>query len=309
MDAFTTVNNQNSGVNNETTELIRASASDNTLKAYRHAIAKLEVWLDNRILDDALLAQYLTQLHTNGKSPSSIAQVVAAVRWKFKNVNRNDVVGAITAKTLAGIRRDGRSRGRGQVKGLTWEDVEKVCACAESTKTVTGLRDSAMIRLMSDCLLRISEVVAVNVEDVDRVLTIKSSKTNQEGNSETLYIGDATLNVIRRYMKKGGIHNGALFRGMRRGDRVKDSRLTVNPAREAIKQRAKQAGVKGFVSGHSLRVGSAVSLAKAGASVVDMQTAGRWKDSKMPAHYARAEIAERGAIARFKYGKCKSSEK
>ena len=39
-------------------------------------------------------------------------------------------------------------------------------------------------------------------------------------------------------------------------------------------------------------VGSAVSLAQAGATVVDM-----------PAHYARAELAERGAIARFKYGK------
>ena len=43
-----------------------------------------------------------------------------------------------------------------------------------------------------------------------------------------------------------------------------------------------------------------VSLAQAGASVVDMQVAGRWKSSTMPAHYAKAELAERGAIARFK---------
>ena len=32
-----------------------------------------------------------------------------------------------------------------------------------------------------------------------------------------------------------------------------------------------------FISNHSLRVGSAVSLAQAGASVVGMQVAGRWK--------------------------------
>ena len=44
-------------------------------------------------------------------------------------------------------------------------------------------------------------------------------------------------------------------------------------------------------------------LAQAGASVVDMQVAGRWKSSEMPAHYAKAELAERGAIARFKDGK------
>ena len=42
-------------------------------------------------------------------------------------------------------------------------------------------------------------------------------------------------------------------------------------------------------------VGSAVSLAQAGATVVDMQVAGRWKSSQMPAHYAKAELAERGA--------------
>ncbi|MDE0041891.1 MAG: tyrosine-type recombinase/integrase, partial [Candidatus Poribacteria bacterium] len=247
--------------------------------------------------------QYLTQLHTNGKSPSSIAQVVAAVKWKTRSAAWNDIVGIITTKTLAGIRRDGRSRGRGQVKGLTWEDVEKVCACAESTKTLAGLRDSAMMRLMSDCLLRISETVAVDVEDTERVLTLWSSKTDQQGSGETLYIGDETLKVIRRYRIKGAIHSGALFRGIRRGDHITDSRLTANSAREAIKRRTKQAGIEGFISGHSLRVGTAISLAKTGATVVEMQTAGRWKDSKMPAHYARAELAERGVIARFKYGK------
>ena len=71
-------------------------------------------------------------------------------------------------------------------------------------------------------------------------------------------------------------------------------------ARRIIKKRAADAGVEGFISGHSLRVGSAVSLVQAGATVVDMQVAGRWKSSQMPAHYAKAELAERGAIARFK---------
>ena len=66
----------------------------------------------------------------------------------------------ITQATLAGIRRAGRDRGRGQVDGLIWQDVERVCIYAETEGTLIGLRDSAMIRLMSDCLLRISEVVA-----------------------------------------------------------------------------------------------------------------------------------------------------
>ena len=35
--------------------------------------------------------------------------------------------------------------------------------------------------------------------------------------------------------------------------------------------------------------------------VVEMQVAGRWKSPQMPAHYARGELVEQGAIARFKY--------
>ena len=56
-----------------------------------------------------------------------------------------------------------------------------------------------MINLMSDCLLCISEVVAVNVGDVKGgVLHIKSSKTDQKGKGEALYICESTRRVIKR---------------------------------------------------------------------------------------------------------------
>ena len=67
-----------------------------------------------------------------------------------------------------------------------------------------------MIRLMIDCLLRISEVVAVNVEDIDKVLTLRSSKTDQEGEGAALYVGVPTHKAIRRYRKAAGIGEGAL---------------------------------------------------------------------------------------------------
>ena len=37
-----------------------------------------------------------------------------------------------------------------------------------------------------------------------------------------------------------------------------DDRLTVRGARDAIQRWAAEAGIEGFISGHSLRVGSAV---------------------------------------------------
>ena len=62
-----------------------------------------------------------------------------------------------------------------------------------------------MIRLMSDCLLRIDEAVAVNVGDLkDKTLIVHSSKTDPEGIGEALYVTSDTRRIIKRYRKKGG---------------------------------------------------------------------------------------------------------
>ena len=295
-------------ISDETEELVKASTAPSTVETYRRAMQQLEFWLDGRSLSDNLLANYITRLYQDGKSPATISKIVAAVKWTAKHHGKRtkDFHFEITEKTLAGIRRKGKDRGRGQVDAMTWEEVEQVCALAETDNTVAGLRDSALIRLMSDCLLRISEAVAVNVEDVNGALTVHQSKTDQGTTGVTgvtLYIGAPTREAIRRYCEAGNITDGPLFQRIRRGDHVTGGRLTVDGVRKIIKHRAREAGLEGKISGHSLRVGSAVSLAQAGASVVNMQVAGRWKSPQMPAHYARAELAERGGIARFKYGK------
>ncbi len=289
----------------QTKTLIQSSIAENTKKAYQRALHTLDVWKPSDTpLSDSLLAAYLTKLHEEGKSPSTISQVVAAVKWQMKHQVDGNIPLPITNATLAGIRRDGKERGRGQVDGLIWQTVERVCIQAETEGTLAGLRDSAMIRLMSDCLLRISEVVDVNIEDIkEKTLMLKGSKTDQERRGESLYICEITRTILSRYREGGGIHSGALFRQIRRGDNIQENRLHPHSARRIIQKRATDAGVEGFISGHSLRVGSAMSLASAGASVVDMQVAGRWKSSQMPAHYAKAELAERGAIARFKDGR------
>ena len=202
----------------ETVSLIKASIAENTLKAYQRALHSLETWLSGRTLSDALLAAYITALHEAGKSPATIGQAVAAVKWQLKHQSQETVNFPITQATLAGIRREGKDRGRGQVGGLIWRDVEKVCIYAEAEGTLIGLRDSAMIRLMSDCLLRISEVVAVNVGDFKgSTLTLRSSKTDQEGAGEMLYVCENTRELLKQYRERAEISRGAVFRHIRRG--------------------------------------------------------------------------------------------
>ena len=292
-------------ISDETEELVNASLAPSTVETYRLAMQQLEKWLDGRVLNDNLLATYITGLYQDGKSPATISKIVAAVKWTTKNQGIK-ITFEITDKALAGIRRKGKGRGRGQVAGITWEEVERICAHAEAQRTVAGLRDSAMIRLMSDCLLRISETVAVDVEDVNSALRIRQSKADpgMAGIPDVrLYIGEPTQEAIKRYCEAADITDGPLFRWIRRSDNITDGRLTIDGVRKIIKRRAREAGIEGKISGHSLRIGSAISLAQAGASVVNMQVAGRWKSPQMPAHYARAELIEQGAIARFKYGK------
>ena len=295
-------------VSTETKELIQSSIADSTLERDRRLSEQIGAWLGGQALNDGLLATYITELHQQGKSPATIAQVVAAAKWLAKN-HGVEIVGEVASKTLAGIRREGKDRGKGQVDGVEREDMLRVVTLAEADKTIGGLRDAALIRLMSDCLLRISEAVAVNVEDFEEnSLTVQRSKTDQTGETATLYIGDKTKHLINRYLRKADITAGAVFvrfKTTKSGPQPTDQRLTDRAARYIIKHRAELAGVEGKVSGHSLRVGTAVSLSQAGAGISEMQDAGRWESQNMPGHYARVKEAEKGAVARYRYGKGK----
>ena len=139
-------------------------------------------------------------------------------------------------------------------------------------------------------------------------LQIQGSKTDQTGETATLHIGDKTKHLINRYLRKADITAGAVFvrfKTTKSGPQPTDQRLTDRAARDIIKHRAELAGVEGKVSGHSLRVGTAVSLSQAGAGISEMQDAGRWESQNMPGHYARVKEAEKGAVARYRYGKGK----
>ena len=194
-------------ISQETKDLIQSSIADSTLKRYQRLSKQIEAWLNGSMLTDALLAEYITELHTEGKSPSTIAQVVAAAKWLAKN-HGIEIVGEVTSKTLAGIRREGKERGKGQVDGVEREEMLRVVTLAEADKTIAGLRDAALIRLMSDCLLRISEAVAINVGDIQKsTLRIKSSpRPTRRVVGEVLFMSAVpTLKLIDRYCTRAEI--------------------------------------------------------------------------------------------------------
>ena len=284
--------------------LLQASIAPNTAKAYGDALRRLFEFLDGQPLTDDSLAGYLAHLHNRGLAPASVTVVVQAVRFWEKLDRRPSSVGPLTSRTLAGIRREGRNRGRGQVTGLTREVVNLMVHNAVSTNTLGGLRDAVLFRVMSDALLRIGEAVAIDCEHVTTEvdgsgrLILLQSKTDQEGIGASLFLTARTVDTIQLLRKEAGFTDGPLFRRMLKGDRMSDGRLTVDGARLVIKAAAEQVGIKG-VSGHSLRIGTAQELAQRGATLVELQNAGRWTDSQMPVHYTREQAAGKGAVARL----------
>ncbi len=190
--------------------------------------------------------------------------------------------------------------------GVRWEQADAAAAVAGSSGgSVRGLRDAALLVVMSDGLLRVSEAAALEAADLEaegpNTLTVHRSKTDQEGEGAVQYIGSPTVARVRAWLDAAEIAGGPMFQRLDKAGRPR-GRLSTVSVRAIIQRRATDAGIEGRVSGHSLRVGGAQSLATAGASVVEMQTAGRWQSPSMPGRYARGQLAARGAVARLRYG-------
>ena len=157
----------------ETASLIKASIAENTLKAYQRALWHLETWLSGRTLSDALLANYITTLHEEGKSPATIGQLVAAVKWQLKHQSQETLNFPITQATLAGIRRAGQGQ---RAWTGRWIDLARcgkglyLCRGGRHARRIARCRDDSIDERLSATY--ISEIVAVNVGDLkEKTLT------------------------------------------------------------------------------------------------------------------------------------------
>ena len=141
----------------ETESLINASVAENTRKAYRRALHALERWLAGRSLSDELLATYITTLHKDGKSPATIGQVLAAVKWQLKHQSTQQMNLPITLATLAGIRRDGKER---RTRTGRWTHLAgggthlHHCRDRRHTRRLTRCRDDSTHERLSATYLR-----------------------------------------------------------------------------------------------------------------------------------------------------------
>ena len=292
-----------------TRKLADASISANTRRAYAGALARLDAWRGTAPVDDARLAVYLGELFEAGRAPATAALAVAAVRFRAKLVGQADPAGPATARVLGGYRRTGSDRGRGQAAPLSADGLAAILATAERPRTdgrgveshTTAQRRGRLDAVIAGLLfmggLRRSEVAALRWADVTDasdgdgvLLTVRTSKTNQEGDAADV-----------RYLKNGGAKAIRTVRADRPDAAPTDQVVGLSPLQ--IQRRftaaARAAGIEARLTAHSGRVGLASELTARGASTTEVMLAGNWKTARMVAHYSAGATAERGAVARY----------
>jgi integrase len=195
---------------------------------------------------------------------------------------------------MRGIR---RTFGSARVRKAPAVAAKMLGMVATAPDGLAGLRDRALLLLGFAGAFRRSELVALDVADIQEtetglLVTIRHSKTDQEGQGVTIAIarGDIACPVkaLRAWLDAAGIEDGPLFRPINKGGAVAASRLTCRSVANFVKAYAAAAGFDASTfSGHSLRSGFLTSAAGKGASIFKMMDVSRHKSVDTLRAYVR----------------------
>ena len=261
--------------------------------------------VESRPADPLHVVAYLLERVRRGNAPSTLRASATAISHMHKVMNNPDPCSTyLVRRTLSAVARMVNREAK-QAAALTEDVFEKIreVACTPRTGRGGGLErmetalergnlDIAMIGMMRDGLLRVSEAAAVVWSDIEGRpdgsgrLTIRRSKTDREGKGFVAYLSERTMSDLEK------IRNGATGSARVIG-------LRPNQIARRIKRAAQQAGAGDKFSGHSCRVGMACDLAREGIDLPRIMHAGRWTSVEMVAHYTRNETAGKNAVALF----------
>lgn len=220
------------------------------------------------------------------------------------NPCRQSAIRELLARTRRAYAARG-ARGR-RAPALVREPLELMLETCD--ETLRGTRDRALLLFSwASGGRRRSEVAAARVENLKRVgeaflYTLDRSKTNQEGADRPENdkpIQGAAATALADWLKQSGIVEGALFRRIRKGDRLAEG-LSDSAVREIVKRRAMLAGLgDGGFSAHSLRSGFVTEASSQGASIGDIMAMTGHSSVTTVLRYHRRAVVELNPAAQL----------
>ena len=243
-------------------------ASNNTLQSYKRDLKQFEQYLvDNDIkyskVNEQNMKDYIDYLEEQGKKPSTISRNIASIRafYQYEVKNKKNIKDPTENIQSPKIEKRIPSI-------LTSEEVELLL---EQPKDIDlkGIRDKAMLEFAYATGMRVTEIISLNIEDVNL----------QEGNvickninkQRIIPLGKMSLNALKEYIEQARNvlvktdKENALFVNLN------GRRLTRQGFWKIIKYYQEQANITKDITPHTLRHSFATHLLQNGEDLKSIQ--------------------------------------
>ena len=246
------------------------SASPRTLANYRDALAAYRAWRGGKFAgwrgaDPDDFRDYLFALMKQGLKRATIRLRFAALRsfYKFLVLRRG-----LARSPVAEVQLPKPERGLpvtltvAQIDGLL--GIPLRLPVDKKGPPWLGLRDAAILELFYSCGLRISELLALDVRDVD--FLGDTVRVMGKGSKQRIVpVGGPAVSAIQRYRQEAAVTSGPLFLSKRR------TRLTQQAVDQLLKKYLRHSDIPFAISPHKLRHSFATHMLDAGADLRSVQ--------------------------------------
>ena len=243
--------------------------SENTLQSYKRDLKQFRRYLEacelpyNRVKEEDI-KDYIRELQEDGKKSTSISRCIASIRSYYQFVLRRKKIKADPTANIQSPKIEKRVP-----SVLTSKEVELLLNQPKDVD-LKGIRDKAMLEFAYATGMRVTEIISLNIDNVD---IEKGYVTCKTGNKErSIPLGTMSLNAVKEYIQEArGIlikeeNEKALFVN------VNGTRLTRQGFWKIIKYYKEQAHITKEITPHVLRHSFATHLLQNGADLKAIQT-------------------------------------
>jgi integrase/recombinase XerD len=226
----------------------------NTRAAYLTAATKFFVWCETHGLHDLAsirklhVSAYIEQL-TREQSAPTVKQNLAGLRMLFEFLR-------IPQENPAeGVRGPRHSVNTGHTPVLSGEQARMLLASID-TSTLAGLRDRALLSVMVYTFARVSAVVGMTSRDYYLEGTRRWVRLHEKGGKQhQVPLHFNAEEFVEAYCTAAGASDGKspLFRTVDKHGELTSQPMSRHTAWEMVKRRARDAGLPGTTTNHSMR--------------------------------------------------------
>ena len=246
--------------------------SKNTIESYSRDISSLVAFLGKRGISDPAavseseIAAFFEHLRKKKLSPRSVARNIVSLKQFFRFLLTENVITEDPMRNTVSPKPP-----KTLPHTLSLSEVEKLLREPEKGKSEKALRDRAMLEVLYATGVRVSELVALELNRVnlDHGYVITLGKGSKE---RIVPIGDAAIRKTRDYLSDG---RPGLLRGRSSEYLFVTSRTASKMSRQRfwriIKDYALAAGIHSHITPHVLRHSFATHLLERGADLRAIQ--------------------------------------